>query len=90
MVFSREKTKTDTLLVAKIVYDSDLIKQEFPNENPKNYNKLIFEKIKDINKTLPTYKHIKQIIVTDVPMNKTTTQKIKRYEEISKAVKELN
>ena len=89
MVFSREKTKTDTLLVAKIVYDPELIKQEFPDKNKEDYNGLVFEKIKEINKNLPTYKHIKQVIVTDEPMSKTTTQKIKRYEEIEKAMKEL-
>lgn len=89
MVFSREKTKTDTLLVAKIVYDAELIKQAFPNESKDSYKTLIFEQIKEINKNLPTYKHIKQIIITDEPMSKTTTQKIKRYEEIEKALKEL-
>lgn len=90
MVFAREKNKTDTLLVAKIVYDSELIKQAFPGESKDNYKKLIFEQIKEINKDLPIYKHIKKIIVTDEPMSKTTTQKIKRYEEIKKAMKELN
>ena len=90
MVFSREKTNTDTLLVAKIVYDSELIKQAFPGESKDNYKDLIFEQIKEINKDLPTYKHIKRIIVTDEPMSKTTTQKIKRYEEIEKAMNELD
>lgn len=89
MVFSREKTKTDTLLVAKIVYDKELIEKEFPGENKSKYKSLIFKQIKEINKNLPTYKHIKQIIVTNEPMSKTTTQKIKRYEEIAKASKEL-
>ena len=90
MVFSREKTKTDTLLVAKIVYDAELIKQAFPDESKDSYKNLIFEQIKEINKNLPTYKHIKQIIITDEPMSKTTTQKIKRYEEIEKAMNELD
>lgn len=90
MVFSREKTKTDTLLVAKIVYDAELIKQAFPGESKDSYKNLIFEQIKKINQSLPTYKHIKQIIITDEPMSKTTTQKIKRYEEIEKAMNELD
>ena len=46
--------------------------------------------IKEINKTLPTFKHIKQITITDEPMSKTTTQKVKRYEEIKKAEKEIS
>jgi long-chain acyl-CoA synthetase len=31
---------------------------------------------------MPPYKYIREIIVTDEPMIKTTTQKIKRFEEI--------
>lgn len=89
MVFSREKSHTDTLLVAKIVYDNELIKQAFPDEKKDNYKDLVFKEIKEINKNLPIYKHIKKIIITDQPMSKTTTQKIKRYEEIKKATKEL-
>ena len=84
MVFSREKTKTDTLLAAKIVYDEQIMKETFTDKNVKDYEKLIWKDIKEINKSLPTFKHIKQIIVTNEPMSKTTTQKIKRYEEIKK------
>ena len=42
----------------------------------------IWEDIKEINKGLPTYKHIKQLIITTEPMIKTTTNKVKRNEEI--------
>ena len=45
---------------------------------------IIWQDIKKINKTLPKYKYIKNLIITDKPMIKTTTQKIKRYEEIKK------
>ena len=45
---------------------------------------MIWKHIKEINSTLTTYKYIKHIIVTDEPMIKTTTSKIKRYEEIQK------
>ena len=31
---------------------------------------------------MPTYKYIKEIIVTDQELIKTTTQKVKRFEEI--------
>lgn len=89
MVYARNNSKMDTLLVAKIVYDKDLIKEKFKDAKKDDYNKLIFEDIKKINKELPSFKHIKQIIVTDEPMSKTTTQKIKRYEEIEKVEKEL-
>ena len=43
------------------------------------------EKVKKINQNLPDVKHIKEIIVTNEPLAKTTTQKVKRYAEIQKS-----
>ena len=42
---------------------------------------IIWKDIKDINEKLPIYKHIKDLIITNEPMIKTTTAKIKRFEE---------
>ena len=84
MVYARNKSKTDTLLCAKIVYNKDNIKEHFGEKTQKEYEKLIWEDIKNINKDLPTYKHIKEIIVTDEPLEKTTTQKVKRFAEMKK------
>ena len=39
-------------------------------------------KVKLINKTLPPYKTIRGIILTEEPLIKTTTSKIKRQEEL--------
>ena len=44
----------------------------------------IGNEIKSINKTLPTYKYIRHYIITDIPLLKTTTNKIKRYAELKK------
>ena len=90
MVYSREASKTDTLLIAKIVYDKEKMEELLPQKNEKDYEKMIWKDIKEINKTLPIYKHIKQIVITDKPMSKTTTQKVKRYEEIKETEKILN
>ena len=84
MVYSRDKSKTDTMLCAKIVYSEDNIKDHFGEETPEEYKKLIWEDIKNINKELPTYKHIKEISITTEPLEKTTTQKVKRYVEMKK------
>lgn len=45
---------------------------------------LIKEDIEKINETLPTYKQMLRVIVTDQEMIKTTTGKVKRYEETKK------
>ena len=84
MVYARNKSKTDTVLCAKIVYNKDNIKDHFGDKPEKEYKKLVWEDIKNINKELPTFKHIKEIIVTDEPLEKTTTQKVKRFVELKK------
>ena len=90
MVFSREASKTDTMLVAKIVYNKEVMEKDYPDKKEEEYEKIIWKDVKEINKTLPTFKHIKKVIVTDKPMIKTTTQKVKRNEEIKRTEKELS
>ena len=84
IVYSRDKSNTDTLLCAKIVYNRENIENKFGKRGKEEYRELIWEDIKNINKGLPTYKHIKEIFITEEPLEKTTTQKVKRYKELSK------
>ena len=84
LVYQRGKDKTDTMLCAKIVYDKDLIKEKFGEKTEKEYQDSIWEEIKEINKQLPVFKHIKHITITTEPLIKTTTQKVKRYEELKR------
>ena len=87
IVYSRDKSKTDTVLCAKIVYNKDNIVEQFGEKTEKEYEKLIWEDIKNINRDLPNFKHIKEIILTKEPLEKTTTQKVKRYVELKKIEK---
>ena len=82
LVYQRERNSTDTMLCAKIVYDEDILKETFGEKTEKEYKALIFEDIKEINKTLPVFKHVKSISITTKEFVKTTTQKVKRYEEL--------
>lgn len=86
MVFGMPKDD-DLVLSAKIVYNKDYIKETYPNITKEELEKIIWEDIKAINKTLTNYKHIKNIIITDEPMIKTTTAKIKRFQEIEAITK---
>ena len=65
------------------------MEKDYPELKEEDYEKTIWKDVKEINKNLPTFKHIKKVIVTDKPMIKTTTQKVKRAEEIKKTEKEL-
>ena len=43
--------------------------------------------LNEINKTMPLYKAIRGLTITQEPIIKTTTGKIKRYEELAKIEK---
>ena len=63
------------------MYDA---KQIGNNLDEKEIKNKIWEDIKKLNNTLPTYKYIKNLFISEEPMIKTTTSKIKRNEEIKK------
>jgi len=69
---------------AKIVYDKDIMKETYGIETEEEIKEKIWEKIKELNKTMPPYKYIKEVIVTEEELIKTTTQKIKRFEEMKR------
>lgn len=83
MVFGLPK-EDDLLLSAKIVYNKDYILEKYGDISEENLKDIIWKDIKNINSNLTNYKHIKNLIITDEPMIKTTTQKVKRFEEIKK------
>lgn len=83
MVFGLPKNN-DLLLSVKVQYDEEYVKEKYPNITDEELEKVVWEKIKEINKEMPTYKYIKHMILTKEDFVKTTTQKIKRYVEIKK------
>ena len=85
MVFARNKTSMDTTLCAKLVYNEETMKNLYGEKTDEEKREIIWQEVKKVNQTLPDVKHIKEIIVTTEPLAKTTTQKVKRYEEIKKS-----
>ena len=86
MVYGKEKDD-DLVVSVKIVYNKDYVKEHYLEKSIEELEKMIWEDIKQINSTMPNYKHIKNLIITDEEMIKTTTAKIKRFEEIKKLEK---
>lgn len=84
MIFGmpNESNKNDVKLTVKVVYDNDVIKEKYSDKTDKELEELLWQEIKEINKTFPPYKYIKKMIVTDKELIKTTTLKIKRNEEM--------
>ena len=82
---SKLDRNTDVTLCAKIIYDEEELKKAFPGIKGNEYCDKIWNDIKTkINKQMPAYKYIRRIIISTEPLIKTTTQKIKRNEEIKK------
>ena len=74
--------QNDLKVSVKVVYDEEIVKAKYPNIKIEELKKIIWEKIKEVNKTFPQYKYIKGMILTKDPLIKTTTNKIKRNEEM--------
>lgn len=84
---AEEDDKIDLKVCAKIVYDKELMKETYNAQTEEEIYNVLWDKIKEINKTMPEYKYVKRITVTEEELVKTTTQKIKRHEEMKKIQK---
>lgn len=77
--------KDDVIISCKVVYD----KNYFKDKTQEEIKSIIWNDIKEVNTKLITFKHIKKLFISDEPMIKTSTAKIKRYQEIEKIKAEL-
>ena len=84
IVFPRPNAKNEINLGIKVVYDEAVIKDVLGEKSEKEYEKIIWDEIKEINKQLPAFKRLKELILTTEPLEKTTTQKIRRFKEFEK------
>ena len=81
MMFTREK-HNELVLWCKVTYDKAKADEDSITEE--HVAEIISNGIADVNDILPIFKHVNHFILTDEPMIKTTTQKIKRRMEIAK------
>ena len=77
-----EKDKNDVTLSVKAVYNKDIAKEKYGEKTEKELYDILWNEIKELNKSFPSYKHIKKLILTDKELIKTTTKKVKRQEEM--------
>ena len=81
-VYGKPEDDGDYKICTKVVYDKEICKEIYNTENEEEIKDIIWKEIKKVNKTMPAYKYIREMILTDKDLIKTTTQKIKRFEEI--------
>ena len=89
MVYGKPDRDNDLKLGVKVVYSKAVALQNLGKIKKEQIKEILWKHIKEINKTMPSYKYIRDIIITDIPLIKTTTQKVKRQEELKLILKEI-
>lgn len=77
-----EDDENDVKVSVKVVYNEKVVKDKYGDISEEELYKIIWNKMKEINTTLPKYKYMKHMILTKEPLIKTTTNKVKRNEEM--------
>ena len=90
-IFGKQQTddKDNIKIHVKIVFDKDIMKEAYKVEKEEDIYRVLTEKIKEVNSVMPKYKAIRGIIVSDEPLIKTTTGKIKRQANLDEIEKGL-
>ena len=70
--------KENVKINVEIVFDRAIVKDVYKAETDDEIYKALLEKIKEVNGKMPSYKAIRGMILTETPLIKTTTNKIKR------------
>ena len=86
MVYGKEiEGEKELIITAKVIPNLEEIQKEHKGElTDEQIHDIIWEKIKEVNHKLTSYKAIKKLEIKKDEFAKTTTMKIKRYVEINK------
>jgi long-chain acyl-CoA synthetase len=84
IVYGKPTWDGDLDICVKIVYDKQEIKQVHGYKSEEDILREMKEYVSKINDNMPPYIHIRDVIITDEELIKTTTAKVKRHEEIAK------
>ena len=84
MVYGKEvEGEKELTITARVIPNYEYIEEKYGKDLDEDaIYKIIWDKIKEVNKGLTSYKAIKKLEIKHDEFIKTTTMKIKRYEEI--------
>ena len=90
-IFGKQKSndKEDVKINVKIVFDRERVKEIYQAKDDQEIHDALLNKVKEINKTMPPYKAIRGLIISEEPLIKTTTNKIKRQANLDLIEKQL-
>ena len=79
-IFGKQQSddKEDIKINVKIIFDREIMKEAYKVETDDEIYKVLSDKIKEVNRIMPKYKAIRGMIISEEPLIKTTTNKIKR------------
>lgn len=88
MVYGKSENGTgkDLVVSCKVTLNEEYIEEVYASTRPSDEElyKMIWEDIRKVNKLMAPYKSIKKLEIKHEPFVKTTTLKIKRFEELKK------
>ncbi len=89
MVYGKEAPKEEAnkelIISVKVIPNMEEIEAKYGKDlSEEKIREIIWEKIKEVNKQLTSYKAIKNLEIKHDEFEKTTTMKIKRYAELKK------
>ena len=86
MVYGKEVDGEKELIISvKVIPNLEKIEEKYGKDlTDERIHNIIWERIKEVNKKLTSYKAIKNLEIKKDEFEKTTTMKIKRYAEINK------
>ena len=82
--------KDNIKINVKIVFNRNTMKELYNVNTDEEIYSIFADKIKEINATMPKYKAVRGIIITEKPLIKTTTNKIKRQLNLDEIEKSAN
>lgn len=74
--------KDDIKINCKIVFDRPVVQETYKVFDDQDINRVLSNKVKEINKAMPPYKAIRGLVFTENPLIKTSTNKIKRQDNL--------
>ena len=83
MVYGTQNKETqETVVSVQVIPDYDIIKAEIGDVEEEEIYKYLKETLADVNLKLPNYKRIRNLVIRKSEFVKTTTQKIKRQDNV--------
>ena len=77
---------TDLRIAVQVQYSAKEIKELYGADTQEQIHDALWEKIKEVNQTIPHYKRVTDLYLTEEPFIKTTSLKIKRKEQIKRVL----